>query len=79
MTLASSGILRPKREKSSHISSRPSRVKVCVYPHQDDGLDESMTPLPQSNIHLRARINGPIAVDIMNELAVPNPRFPVSV
>ena len=72
-TLASSGLVRQKREKSARISSRPGGVKVRVCSHQGAGLDERMTFLPQSDVYLRQRSKSPITVDFMTEPAVSNP------
>ena len=71
--LARRGVVRPKRKKSAHISSRSRRVKVRVHFHQAPGLDEPTTPLPQSDVHLGPRIKSPITVDFMTEPAVSNP------
>ena len=65
-----------KRVLTSSVDQVESKFG-CI--HQDAGIDEPMTSLPQSDVHLGPRISSPITVDFMTELAVSNPSFTDSV
>ena len=72
-TLASSEVIRPKRETCDHVSRRPVWFKARVCPRQDAGIDVCTTSLSQGDVPIRLTINSFLAGDLIIKLAVSTP------